>query len=104
MLSMYLAFLYSGRNYYDLNRILCMSNFLYKVQERNRLQQKGVLKRFSIDCYGYQETIEDMRSEKMKMYEELKVNIETNKEKVKKARFLGMKSSIHLSANDEESR
>lgn len=74
MLSMYLAFLYSGRNYYDLNRILCMSNFLYKVQERNRLQQKGVLKRFSIDCYGYQETIEDMRSEKMKMYEELKVN------------------------------
>jgi hypothetical protein len=74
MLSMYLAFLYSGRNYYDLNRILCMSNFLYKVQERNRLQQKGVLKRFSIDCYGYQETIEDMRAEKMKMYEELKVN------------------------------
>jgi hypothetical protein len=74
MLSMYLAFLYSGRNYYDLDRILCMSNFLYKVQERNRLQQKGVLKRFSIDCYGYQETIEDMRSEKMKMYEELKVN------------------------------
>ena len=74
MLSMYLAFLYSGRNYYDLNRILCMSHFLYKVQERNRLQQKGVLKRFSIDCYGYQETIEDMRSEKMKMYDELKVN------------------------------
>ena len=51
-----------------------MSNFLYKVQERNRLQQKGVLKRFSIDCYGYQETVEDMRSEKMKMYEELKSN------------------------------
>ena len=72
MLSMYLAFLYSGRNYYDLNRLLCMANFLYKVQERNRLKQKGVLKRFSINCYGYQHTIEDMRSEKMKMYEQLK--------------------------------
>lgn len=72
MLSMYLAFLYSGRGYYDLNRILCMSNFLYKVQERNRLQQKGVLKRFSLNCYGYQHTLEDMRSEKMKMFVELK--------------------------------
>jgi hypothetical protein len=49
-----------------------MANFLYKVQERNRLHQKGVLTRFSINCYGYQETIEDMRSEKMKMFEKLK--------------------------------
>ena len=72
MLSMYLAFLFSGRKYYDLNRLLCMANFLYKVQERNRLHQKGVLTRFSINCYGYQETIEDMRSEKMKMFEKLK--------------------------------
>lgn len=77
MLSMYLAFLYSSRNYYDLNRLLCMANFLYKVQERNRLKQKGVLKRFSIHCYGYQHTIEDMRSEKMKMYEQLKKKRDT---------------------------
>ena len=72
MLSMYLAFLYSNRSYYDLDRILCMSNFLYKVQERNRLQQKGVLKRFSLNCYGYQHTLEDIRTEKMKMFENLK--------------------------------
>lgn len=72
MLSLYLAFIYSNRKYYNLNRLLCMSQFLYDVQEKNRLQQKGVLKRFSINCYGHQTTLEEMRSEKTKMYEKLK--------------------------------
>ena len=72
MMSLYLAFLYSNRNYYDLTRLLCMSKFLFEVQEKNRLEQKGVLKRFSINCYGHQETIEEMRSEKTEMFEKLK--------------------------------
>ena len=72
MMSLYLAFLYSNRKYYDLTRLLCMSKFLFDVQEKNRLQQKGVLKRFSINCYGHQETIEEMRSEKTQMFEKLK--------------------------------
>ena len=71
MLSFYLAFLYSNREYYDPNRILCMSEFLFKVQQRNRLKQKGVLRRFSISCYGNQATLEDMREEKSKKYNEL---------------------------------
>jgi hypothetical protein len=72
MLSFYLAFLYANRPYYDKNRILCMAHYLYKVQARNRLQQKGVLKRFSIECYGKQDTQEDMRAEKANKYNELK--------------------------------
>ena len=40
MLSFYLAFVYVNRPYYDPNRILCMSQFLFKVQEKNRLKQK----------------------------------------------------------------
>ena len=72
MLSLYLAFLYSKREYYNLNRLLCMSKFLYEVQEKNRLNQKGVLKRFSLNCYGRQETIEDMRAEKTIMFNKLK--------------------------------
>jgi len=72
MLSFYLAFLYVKRPYYDPNRIICMAEFLFKVQQRNRLQQKGLLKRFSINCYGKQLTIEKIREEKAEKYKELK--------------------------------
>lgn len=72
MLSFWLAFLYANRPYYDKDRILCMANFLFEVQEKNRLSQKGLLKRFSINCIGHQETIEEMRAEKAEKYVELK--------------------------------
>ena len=74
MLSFYLAFAYVNRPYYDENRILCMSEYLFKVQQKNRLKQKGLLRRFSIDCYGQQHTIEQMREEKAVMYKKLKKN------------------------------
>jgi hypothetical protein len=72
MLSFYLAFLYANRPYYDKDRILCMSKYLFEVQEKNRLQQKGLLKRFSINCMGHQETVEEMRAEKTEKFAELK--------------------------------
>ena len=74
MLSFYLAFLYVERPYYQefSERILCMSKFLFEVQQKNRLEQKGVLKRFSTICYGHQESIEEMRAEKAAKYKELK--------------------------------
>lgn len=72
MLSFWLAFLYANRPYYDKDRILCMSNYLFKVQEKNRLAQKGLLKRFSINCMGHQETVEEMRAEKAEKFIELK--------------------------------
>jgi hypothetical protein len=72
MLSFYLAFIYADRVYYDINRILCMSQFLFDVQQHNRLKQTGLLKRFSINCYGKQPTLESMRFEKTEKYEELK--------------------------------
>lgn len=74
MLSFYLAFLYTDRPYYNMfiDRILCMSQFLFEVQQKNRLSQKGLLKRFSITCYGHQETLEEMRAEKAAKYKELK--------------------------------
>lgn len=72
MLSFYLAFLYADRPYYDKRRILCMSQYLFEVQEKNRLEQKGLLKRFSIDCVGHQTTVEEMRAEKAQKYSEYK--------------------------------
>jgi hypothetical protein len=74
MLSFYLAFLFVDRNYYMKNRILCMCEYLFRVQKRNKLKQKGLLKRFSIDCYGEQLTKEKMRAEKNEMFKKLKDN------------------------------
>lgn len=74
MLSFYLAFLYANKPYYNqfVDRILCMSKFLFDVQQKNRLAQKGLLKRFSITCYGHQPSIEEMKTEKAAKYKELK--------------------------------
>jgi hypothetical protein len=76
MLSFYLAFLYADRPYYNqfLERILCMSKLLFEVQQKNRLQQKGLLRRFSITCYGHQESVEEMRAHKAEMYKKLKTS------------------------------
>jgi hypothetical protein len=73
MLSFYLSFLYTNRDYYNefSERILCMSKFLFDVQQKNRLEQRGLLKRFSIICYGHQESVEEMRAQKAKKFKEL---------------------------------
>jgi Poly(A) polymerase catalytic subunit len=74
MLSFYLAFLYANKPYYNsyLERILCMSKFLFEVQQKNRLAQKGLLRRFSVTCYGHQESVEEIRAHKAEKYRELK--------------------------------
>ena len=72
MLSFYLSFIYADRPYYDNNRILCMAQYLFQVQFRNQLKQKGLLKRFSINCYGKQLTLEDIRADKAKKFQDLK--------------------------------
>ena len=72
MLAFYLAFLYGDASKYDKERILCMAEYLFKIQEQNKLKQYGILKRFSMKCYGKQSTKESIRSEKNLIYEELK--------------------------------
>ena len=72
ILSFYLAFIYIKRSYYSVGRLLCMAAFLFEVQQKNRLEQKGLLRRFSIECIGHQETVEEMRANKSEKYKELK--------------------------------
>jgi hypothetical protein len=72
ILSFYLAFIYIKKSYYSVDRLLCMAAFLFEVQQRNRLEQKGLLRRFSIQCVGHQETVEEMRAHKSEKYKELK--------------------------------
>jgi len=90
MLNFYLAFLYAERPYYNefSERILCMAKFLFEVQQKNRLEQKGLLQRFSITCYGHQESVEEMRSNKADKYKELK---ETKNKKEMEEWFLNYK-------------
>jgi hypothetical protein len=72
ILSFYLAFIHADRKYYDVNRLLCLAQHLFTMQQRNRLKQHGLLKRFSINCYGKQDTLDTMRAEKAEMFEKLK--------------------------------
>ena len=71
ILTFYLSFWYANMEYYDKDRLLCMAKYLYELEAHNRLAQKGLLKRFSIDCYGKQPTLEEIRSEKATKYREL---------------------------------
>jgi len=70
ILSFYLAFLYADMPYYNKDRLLCLSESLLKVIEENKLNERGILKRFTIQCYGKQKTLEDIRSEKSDKYKE----------------------------------
>lgn len=72
ILRFYLAFLYAGRPYYDIERLLCMANFLFRVQQHNRLAQSGLLRRFTTSCIGKQHTLEDIRAEKAAEYKRLR--------------------------------
>tara|TARA_Y100000389_G_scaffold72022_2_gene68752 strand:+ start:23296 stop:24612 length:1317 start_codon:yes stop_codon:yes gene_type:complete len=72
ILSFYLSFIYADKPYYDENRLICISEFLFKIQLKNRLEQKGLLRRFSVKCYGKHNTLEDIREQKSKLYKTLK--------------------------------
>ena len=64
ILAFYLSFMYADMPHYDKDRLLCIAEFLFDVQRKHKLAQQGILKRFSINCYGKQQTLDDIRSEK----------------------------------------
>jgi hypothetical protein len=78
MLLFLLAFMYADRPYYDHERIICMAQYLINVQAKNRLEQKGLLKRFNINCYGNEKTLVEIRGEKARKYKELSQNKNSN--------------------------
>lgn len=72
ILRYYLAFLYTGREYFNKDRLLCMADFLFAVQQKNRVNQRGILRRFTMDCVGKQKTLEDIRAEKAEQFKLLR--------------------------------
>ena len=71
ILSFYLTMIYIDIDL-NYNRLLCMASFLFDIQGQNRLNQQGLLKRYTMNCYGKQLTLEDIRSEKANKYKEFK--------------------------------
>jgi hypothetical protein len=49
-----------------------MCEYLFKIQQKNRVKLRGILRRFSVSCYGKQKTIEDIRNEKAEQFKRLK--------------------------------
>lgn len=74
ILSFYLAFLYADMPYYNKDRLLCLSEFLLTIIEKNKLNDRGLLKRFTMECFGKQKTLEDIRSEKSNKFKEFTEN------------------------------
>lgn len=72
ILSFFLAFIYADRPYYDVNRILCMAQYLFDLQEKNRLSQKGILRRYNLKCFGTQLTLQDSFIERGMKYKLLR--------------------------------
>jgi hypothetical protein len=71
LLNFYLTFLYSNRDYHEHERIMCMAQYLFEVQMQNKANNKGLLKRFNLNCYGEQETLADIRQKKTSKFMEL---------------------------------
>ena len=71
ILSFYLAFIYTNTPHYFKDRILCMAKLLFDVEQKNRLTQSGILKRFTTKCIGLQPTVESIKAEKNDKFKEL---------------------------------
>jgi len=79
MLNYYLAFMYSNMSKQEQYKILCMSEFLTNIVKKNRANNEGMLKRFSLNCVGVQKTLATIRKEKSEKYEKLKYNRNSKK-------------------------
>lgn len=72
-----LAAMYTGRPYYNNDKLLCIAQYLFIIQIKNRLANRGLLKRFTLDCIGYEQTLYERRLEKAKKYRILKKDRES---------------------------
>jgi hypothetical protein len=71
ILTFYLTFLYVGIQKFNEDRLFCMAKYLFDLNNKNRTNTEGLLKRFSIECYGKQTTLQDIRNKKQEKYKEL---------------------------------
>jgi hypothetical protein len=72
IMSFYLAFLYTNDKNIDLDRISCISQSLFSLINKKGNFNKGLFRRFNINCYGIQHMMSDIRAKKSLMFNKLK--------------------------------
>jgi hypothetical protein len=77
MMTYLLASMYTGREYYNNDKLLCIAEYIFIIQIKNKLAKRGLTKRFTLDCIGYEQTLQEKRKEKIKKYRILKKNRES---------------------------
>lgn len=83
MMFFLLALRYVNNNEYNIDRILCMAQFMIRMmRNRTKFNKNGIFKRFDVDCYGNNKTVVERRANRTKTYNLLKHNknsVEYNK-------------------------
>tara|TARA_B100001093_G_scaffold508558_1_gene570992 strand:- start:1351 stop:2580 length:1230 start_codon:yes stop_codon:yes gene_type:complete len=72
MMSLYLTFIYNDDKNYNHDRILCTAEMLNSIYLKNRGSRKGILRNYTVNCMGEQETLEDILSRKTEIYKNIK--------------------------------
>lgn len=72
MMTFYLAFYYTDKPSLDRERIFCMVQFLFDISQK-WLKDNGILKRYSVQCYGFQPTLADIRAKKTSKRKDKKI-------------------------------
>jgi hypothetical protein len=70
MNNLFLAMYYSKQHEHNQERILCMTQYLYELQMKNRLNKNGIFKRFSSDCYGHEDTLQEVKMKRELLFKE----------------------------------
>lgn len=96
ILTYYFAFMYTDLPYYNKDRLLCIAKLLFDVEAKNRLSQKGILRRFSIKCYGKQPTLEEIRANKSDKFKELKNKMGTKEYDMWFLKYIPVKSKVRI--------
>ena len=65
---------------YNINRVMCMAQFLFHIQNENILNQKGIFKRFDVNCYGNDKTFYDKKGDRSRLYNKLKLQKQSKNE------------------------
>ena len=72
MMFFLLALRYVSKNKYNIDRIMCMAQFMIRMMLDKTNNKNGIFKRFDVKCYGNEKTIVELRANRTKTYNKLK--------------------------------
>ena len=72
ILNIYISFAYMNKPIYDKHKLLCACKSLFKIQQKNKMRNIKILRRFNLPCIGHQITLRDLKTIKNMKYYELK--------------------------------